>query len=87
MEAHEALLDDEKVSPAHPFTHHAIEDIDTERGGTMRTDSATPAALPHARVSREARSSRSRAAAGANRQATAERQQERAREAAARTVP
>jgi len=43
-EAYEALPDDEKVAlRMHSFTHHAIEDIDTERGGyTMRTDSGNP---------------------------------------------
>ena len=44
VEAYEALPDDEKVAlRMHSFTHHAIEDIDTERGGyTMRTDSGNP---------------------------------------------
>ena len=36
----------------HSFTHHAIEDIDTERGGCGAPTRQPRRRLPHARVSR-----------------------------------
>tara|TARA_X000001036_G_scaffold322761_1_gene301210 strand:- start:384 stop:1274 length:891 start_codon:yes stop_codon:yes gene_type:complete len=44
VDAYEALPDREKTAlRMHSFTHHAIEDIDTERGGyTMRADTLGP---------------------------------------------